>query len=113
MVCMTLPWTELDSNHRSRETCPSFDAGSCHLLDSLHAEKSARTRTDITRMPAASRGTDGSNPALSRKESANHRFLSGEAASGVCLNRSGRFTKSKVLYRREKCGSSGPGTTKS
>ena len=27
------------------------------LLDSLHAEKSARTRTDITRMPAASRGT--------------------------------------------------------
>ena len=48
----------------------AFDAGSCHLLDSLHPEKSARTRTDITRMPAASRGTDGSNPLRSCGESA-------------------------------------------
>ena len=39
------------------------------MLDSLHAEKSARTRTDISRMLAASRGTDGSNPVPSSGES--------------------------------------------
>jgi hypothetical protein len=39
------------------------------LLDSPHAEKSARTRTDTTRMRGASRGTDGSNPAPSSGES--------------------------------------------
>jgi len=35
------------------------------LLDFLHAEKSARTTTDTTWMPGASRGTDGSKPASS------------------------------------------------
>jgi len=60
-----------------RDTPKFFDAGSRHLLDSLHTEKSARTRTDITRMPAASRGTDGSNPSSSSEESANFRSLSG------------------------------------
>jgi hypothetical protein len=39
------------------------------LLHSLHAEKSARTRTDTTRMPGASRGTDGSKPVPSTGES--------------------------------------------
>src|SRR6516165_11192411 len=57
-----------------RDTPKFFDAGSCHLLDSLHAEKSARTRTDIMRMPAASRGTDGSNPVPSGGESTNFRI---------------------------------------
>jgi len=60
---------------RVYEHRPLQGQGACHLLDFLHAEKSARTRTDITRMPAASRGTDGSNPAPSSRESANFWFL--------------------------------------
>ena len=67
---LTHRWRKPDSNHRSRVTPPSFRRRLCHLLDSLHADRSARTRTDITRMPAASRGTDGSNPASSNGESA-------------------------------------------
>jgi hypothetical protein len=39
------------------------------MLGSMHAEKSTRTITDTTRMPGASRGTDGSNPVPSTGES--------------------------------------------
>jgi hypothetical protein len=39
------------------------------MLGSMHAEKSTRTITDTTRMPGASRGTDGSNPLPSSRQS--------------------------------------------
>jgi hypothetical protein len=64
-------------------------------LVALCAETTRRARGAFSRG-----GTNGSNLSPSRKESANHRLLSGKAASGVYPNRSGRFTKSKVLYRR-------------
>jgi len=59
-------WRKPDSNHWFRVTRPSFRRRLMSLLPgSLHAEKSARTTTDTTRMPGASRGTDGSNPVSS------------------------------------------------
>jgi hypothetical protein len=43
------------------------------LLDSPLTESRHETRTDTTRTPGALSGTDGSNPAPSRDESANSR----------------------------------------
>jgi hypothetical protein len=40
------------------------------------SDQSARTRSDTTTPPGVLRGTDGSNPFPSSRESANHRFLS-------------------------------------
>ena len=52
-------WREQDSNHRSRVTRPSFLCRHMSLMLGFpHAEKSARTSTDTTRMPGASRRTD-------------------------------------------------------
>src|SRR6516162_10629905 len=64
------------------ETTAELEGARAGLCDD--AEKSARTRTDIRRMLAASRGTDGSNPVPSSGESTKHRFLGGGAASAVC-----------------------------
>ena len=50
------------------ETTAELEGARAGLCDD--AEKSARTRTDIRRMLAASRGTDGSNPVPSSGESA-------------------------------------------
>ena len=63
------------------ETTAELEGARAGLCDD--AEKSARTRTDIRRMLAASRGTDGSNPVPSSRESANHRFLTA-ANENVC-----------------------------
>jgi len=49
------------------ETTAELEGARAGLCDD--AEKSARTRTDIRRMLAASRGTEGSNPASSSSES--------------------------------------------
>ena len=49
------------------ETTAELEGARAGLCDD--AEKSARTRTDIRRMLAASRGTDGSNPVPSSSES--------------------------------------------
>ena len=51
------------------ETTAELEGARAGLCDD--AEKSARTRTGIRRMLAASRGTDGSNPVPSTGESAN------------------------------------------
>ena len=55
------------------ETTAELEGARAGLCDD--AEKSARTRTDIRRMLAASRGTDGSNPVPSSGESASRGIL--------------------------------------
>src|SRR6267378_4005360 len=66
MVCMTLPWREQDSNHRSRVTRPIFQIASGWFPPT---EKSERTRTDTRSVGPFPRGTDGSNPVPSSGES--------------------------------------------
>ena len=55
------------------ETTAELEGARAGLCDD--AEKSARTRTDIRRMLAASRGTDGSNPVPSSGQSASRGIL--------------------------------------
>ena len=66
MVCMTLPWREQDSNHRSRVTRPIFQIASGWFPPT---EKSERKRTDTRSVGPFPRGTDGSNPVPSSRES--------------------------------------------
>ena len=65
------------------ETTAELEGARAGLCDD--AEKSARTRTDIRRMLAASRGTDGSNPVPSSKESATN--LTGKIEPALARNR--------------------------
>ena len=59
------------------ETTAELEGARAGLCDD--AEKSARTRTDIRRMLAASRGTDGSNPVPSSGESGANLTLGSES----------------------------------
>jgi len=63
-------WRKPDSNHWSRLRRPSFQRRLMSLLVDSTARKSQRERDPTpTRMPGASRGTDGSNPVSSSGES--------------------------------------------
>ena len=68
-------WRKPDSNHWSRLRRPSFQRRLMSLLVDSTARKSQRERDPTpTRMPGASRGTDGSNPVSSSRESGTNRF---------------------------------------
>src|SRR5882762_3955015 len=79
MVCMTLPWREQDSNHRSRVTRPIFQIASGWFPPT---EKSERKRTDTRSVGPFPRGTDGSNPSPSSAEPAANFVFGREAWKG-------------------------------